>query len=67
MYLVKCSNCNFQIKDIKKVMFLFGSDVIKSELLIGSYAEKKRKLAKTLNEKNIPCPKCKATDCWTWI
>jgi esterase/lipase superfamily enzyme len=67
MYLVKCSNCGFVIEDIKKVSLLFGSKVFSSDLLVGSFVDKKRKLANLLNDRNIPCPECKETNHWTWV
>ncbi len=67
MYLVKCSKCGFDIDDIKKITLLFGSQVFSSDLLVGSFVEKKRKLANLLNERNIACPNCKEKNEWTWV
>ncbi len=67
MYLVKCSNCGYTIDDIKKVTVLFGSKVFSSDLLVGSFVDKKRKLANILNQQKVHCPKCKSIDNWSWV
>ncbi len=67
MFLVKCTNCGYTLKDIKQITKLFGSQIFSSDLLVGSVVDKKRKLANTLNSKKIQCPNCKEIDCWSWV
>ena len=68
MFIIRCSNCGFEISDEKQLRLYGGVELSMKILSIsGSPVEKKRKTASLFNQFNIPCPKCRKTDTWTWL
>ncbi len=71
MYIVKCSNCGYEVKTDNQIL-LYSGEKIASKLAMElancrNIGEKKRKVAQVLNEYGVKCPKCRKTDIWTWL
>ncbi|WP_457642405.1 hypothetical protein [Persephonella sp.] len=68
MFIIKCSNCGFEITDWKKAQFYGGTEKVMASIVSrGSAVEKRRQLANLFNREGIPCLKCRKTDIWTWV
>ncbi|HHG75643.1 MAG TPA: hypothetical protein ENK22_11400 [Persephonella sp.] len=68
MFIIRCSNCGFEITDEKQVRLYGGVDLaVKVVSIPGSPVEKRRQISNLFNQHKVPCPKCKKTDIWTWL
>ena len=71
MYLIKCSNCGYEINSENQIL-LYGGEKVASKLAVDfinckNLGEKKRRAAQIFNEFGVKCPRCKKTDIWTWL
>jgi len=68
MFIIRCSNCGFEITDEKQVRLYGGVDLaVKVVSIPGSPVEKRRQISSLFNQHKVHCPKCKKTDIWTWL
>ncbi|SNZ11633.1 hypothetical protein SAMN06265182_2098 [Persephonella hydrogeniphila] len=68
MFIIRCSNCGFEITDEKQIRLYGGVEVaLKIVSIPGSPIEKRRQIAQLFNQYGVPCPKCRKKDIWTWL